>query len=423
MSRRRGVFAEIHHQNQVAARNHAQAARSAARAQAAAFRQAEQAQRQAQRAMQQAQRAAAADQKTADREAKRLHQEAMDAEAAARTAALADTYDEIDSMLAGSLAIDDYVDLEQLRVVAQHPPFPHSELEEPVPAPAPLAADPEPAFAPPVQPKGLAAAFGGKKRYADELSRAQAGFQVVHQAWREQVAALPERQLAQLQEHQQAEQERLARLAKARAAHQAECDELDAKAAASNAELDELIAGLASGDENAVQLYIEIVLSNCVYPDAFAVDHGFEFNADTRELTMTALVPPPDAVPTERGYRYNKAQDEITATQLPKAEQRARYNRAVHQVALRSLHEIFEADRQGWVQTISLTVACESIDPATGLPRQTPLVLVAADRPTFTEFALENVVPEATLLHVGAAVSKDPFTLKPVDTSQGVRGR
>jgi restriction system protein len=414
---RRGVFAEIHHQNQVAARKRAQAARSAARSQAAAYRQAEQAQRQAQRAMQQAQRAAAADQKAAEQEAKRLHQEAMEAEAAARTAALADTYDEIDSMLAASLAIDDHVDLEQLRVVAEHPPFPHPELEKP------LAADPEPVFTPPAPPRGIAAAFGGKKRYADELARAQADFQVTHQAWQEQVATLPERQLTQLQEHQQAEQERLERLAEARAAYQAVCDELDAKAAASNAELDELIGGLASGEEDAVQLYIEIVLSNCVYPDAFAVDHGFEFNAETRELTMTALVPPPDQVPTERAYRYNKAQDEITATQLPKAEQRARYNRAVHQVALRSLHEIFEADRQGWVQTISLTVACESIDPATGLPRQTPLVLVAVDRPTFTEFALENVVPEATLLHVGAALSKDPFTLKPVDTSPGVRGR
>jgi restriction system protein len=50
-----------------------------------------------------------------------------------------------------------------------------------------------------------------------------------------------------------------------------------------------------------------------------------------------------------------------------------------------------------------------------------PLVVVAADRETFNKFDLSNVVPKATLEHLGAALSKSPFDLTPADTSLGVR--
>jgi restriction system protein len=49
-----------------------------------------------------------------------------------------------------------------------------------------------------------------------------------------------------------------------------------------------------------------------------------------------------------------------------------------------------------------------------------PFVAVGAERGAFMEFDLAEVVPAATLAHLGAAVSKDPFNLVPADTT-GVR--
>jgi restriction system protein len=48
---------------------------------------------------------------------------------------------------------------------------------------------------------------------------------------------------------------------------------------------------------------------------------------------------------------------------------------------------------------------------------------VAADRETFATFDLAHVVPQATLTHLGAALSKSPFDLTPADSSAGVRVR
>ena len=92
----------------------------------------------------------------------------------------------------------------------------------------------------------------------------------------------------------------------------------------------------------------------------------------------------------------------------------------MHQIALRSLHEVFESDRRGLVSTITLEVGTNTIAPATGRETYIPFVSGAAERGAFLEFNLAAVIPGATLEHLGAAISKNPFDLVPADT-KGVR--
>jgi restriction system protein len=143
----------------------------------------------------------------------------------------------------------------------------------------------------------------------------------------------------------------------------------------------------------------------------------------TRELTLAVLIPEPSAVSAVKEYKYVKAKDEISPTALPAKAQKDRYASAVWQVAVRTLHEVFEADRAGKISSIALTVGVNRVSPATGQPETVPVVAVAADRETFSSFDLGNVVPHATLTHMGAALSKSPFDLTPADTSRGVRAR
>jgi len=165
------------------------------------------------------------------------------------------------------------------------------------------------------------------------------------------------------------------------------------------------------------------VLGNSVYPESFPIDHDFEFDAGLKELSLTVVVPPPAHLPAEKEFRYIKAKDQISPTILPKKDQKERYNNAVFQVALRSLHEIFEADRAGRIQTIAIRVCTVATDPATGVEKRSIFVAAAAEREKFMTFDLANVVPQATLEHLGALVSKNPFDLVEVEGSQGVRGR
>jgi len=420
---KRGFFAELQHQKQLAAKRDAQALREYARANAAARRQAEQARRRSERAAAQFARASAANQKAAEREAKRLHEEARLAEVASLNAELADISDEIELILWATLGVDDFVDLEALRVTPEHPPFAGSDLEIPTPTPAPISAPPEPVFVEQDAPKGLGGMFGGKKKHAEAVAAAREVFADAHQAWQAEAAGIPARQLRLMQHRDAAEHQRLAELEAARAAYDRECEAREAEAARANQSLDELIQGVRSGADAAIQEYVGIVLGNSVYPEVLSVEHDFDFDSELRELALTVLMSPPDCLPSEKGYRYVKAKDEIAATALPKKDLKARYAGAVYQVALRTLHEVFEADREGQINTIALAVAVDANDPATGLNKRTTLVAVAAERESFIAFDLSNIVPLATLQHLGASVSKSPYDLVGIDESQGVRGR
>lgn len=416
---RRGFFAELERQARLAARDRERAQAAAVRQHNAAVRQAEQAQRAADRARAQFARASEAERKRLEKEARAAHIAAREAEVAERNLALAQVHEEIDSLLSATLGVDDYVDLETLRMRAEHPPFDGADLEEPVPPPEPVRDPPEPVFSAPVPPSGLGGLFG-KKKHTEAVAAAEAEHEAAVGRWRAKLDELAKSRVDAAKWHAQAEADRLAKLEAERTRYAAECATRDQEAAERNAELDRLIANLGYGTVEAVQEYVSIVLSHSVYPDHFPVEHEFTFDPATAELRLRAFVPDPGDIPAVKAYKYVKASDEIAATPLPQRELKERYAGAVQNVALRSLHEVFEADRRGLIKTISLEVGTNTIDRATGKDVYVPLVAVGAERDTFVEFDLAAVVPMATLKHLGAAVSKDPYSLVPADTS-GVR--
>ncbi len=422
MAKRGGFFAEMERQAKLSAQRQQAAQRQSAQAHARAVREAEQAQRQSERAAAQAGRAAAADAKAAEREAKRLHVEAREAEVAVLNAELADQLEQIDGTLAATLDVDDFVDLESLRQVAVHPPFNPGEWATPFPAPAPIPAPPEPQWIPPPEPKGISSAFGGKKRFAEQLAQARTAFAAAHQAWQYEMSLLPGRGQAQQEEYQRAEANRVAGLQQMRDTYDTECQRRDAEAQEANAALDELINNLAYNVEEAVQEYVAIVLANSAYPECIPVEHDFTYDSQTRELTLGVSIPPPTAVPSTAAYKYVKAKDEITASPLTQAAMKQRYLNLVAQVSLRSLHEVFEADRAERIQTISLTITTEAMDPGLGQMTVVPLAAVATDRATFSAIELRNVEPLATMKHLKALVSKNPLALDPIDIAKSIRG-
>lgn len=68
----------------------------------------------------------------------------MEAEAEEKNLQLAEINADLESLLATTLEVDDYVNLESFRVVAEHPPFGGSRLEAAIRPPDPIPAPPEP---------------------------------------------------------------------------------------------------------------------------------------------------------------------------------------------------------------------------------------------------------------------------------------
>jgi restriction system protein len=341
----------------------------------------------------------------------------MQAEADQYNAELAIVYEDLDTLLTATLDVDDYVDLETLRQVVVHPQFDRADLEVPIAPPTPIPDPVQPSRHAVEAPKGL---FGRKRKLEEAQAKAEADFAQASAAWHKNLESLPARRAALAAEHSAAEAARETALLVERARYADECAQREKEASERNASVDEFIASLGYGTVEAVREYVGIVLANSVYPTHFEVEHDADFDPTTAELSLKVVVPGPDQVPTIKAHKYTRASDAITTVALSQKESKGRYANVVHQVALRTIHEVFEADRRNLIQAISLEVGTEARNPATGKQEFFPLVAVGASRDRFVEIDLSAVVPAATLEHLGAAVSKSPFDLVPANGS-GVR--
>ena len=189
---------------------------------------------------------------------------------------------------------------------------------------------------------------------------------------------------------------------------------LMARAEAHNRLIDDSWALFHSGNPAAVAEYFSLVLSESPYPDGFTNEHKIAFVPESKQLVVEYELPPIAVVPTTKSYRYVKARDAIDATARPATQVKGVYASVVAQMALRSLHELFQADRTEKLETIVFNGFVNSIDPATGKAISPHLVTVRVSRDTFRSLDLANVEPGACLKGLNAGVSKSPTELLPV---------
>ncbi|HEV8559505.1 MAG TPA: hypothetical protein VGR06_24450 [Actinophytocola sp.] len=422
MGRRRGFFAELQYQAAKAQKERVRQAATAERERLRLEKEMHRAQAAAVVARERMARANAQAAAQAEREAKRLHIEAQQTKVESLNADLREELAAIDSILESTLAVDDYVDLEKLRRVAEHPRFQSAHLTA-LPPPASIAAPPEPYFQPPAPPTGISALFA-KKKHAAATAAAEAQFDHAHAAWRAMVAEIPRRQLAAAEQHQVAEGERLRRLASDRRRYEAECEERQRVADAENARLDDLINRLAISEPEAIDEYVGIVFGNSIYPDVIAAnsDIDFSYSSDLRELSITLLFPPPEVIPTTKSFRYVRAGDEIAETKLTQKDFSTRYANLINNMTLRTVHEVWESDRTGKIDSISLVGGVNHVDPAVGKDVFVRLIALAVSREDFLQIDLTRITPFETLKHLCAVMSKAPHRLTPIDDKKGVRG-
>ncbi|MCJ0905596.1 hypothetical protein [Rhodococcus sp. ARC_M6] len=422
MAKRRGFFAEMQYQARLNEQRQRQQERASAQAHARAVREADRSRREWERARTADARHTAAMSAYNAKEQARLHHEARLAEVELLNAELAEKLESIDGILAATLDVDDYVDLELLRQKLEHPPFDRPDLTAVTPIQDLLPFPPEPVYIEPPAPVGLSSMLGGRKRHAAAIADAQTAHWQQRQGWEYAVAQRNEAQHRSEVAHRDMEARRMQNLVAAQATYEAECVHRRTEVFAANVRLEKLMMGLQDRKPDALEEYVSIVLGNSVYPDCFEVEHDFQFNGVERELTLMVIVPHPEALPSEKAFKYVKSSDTISSTQLPVKARKDRYAAAVSQVAIRTAHEIFEADRDAVVSTLSMTVGVSTVDSGTGLDTFVPLVQLATDRESFSCLDLSRVEARATLDHLRAGVSKNPYDLVPVGNAFGVRG-
>lgn len=346
----------------------------------------------------------------------RAHQSAAE-DAERRTIELNDTVESLQGILSHTLGVDDRIDFASLRITDQVPAF----AAPPLRIPAYVASD---AKAPPpplplmtridaeVRPMGFFERLFRSRRHAQDVERVTAAHAAdvrAHEAavvaYQTAVAAHRDnhaRKVAQLRtEHEAA----VARLA---TEHAAAVQAMEHKRAQRDAEVDELERSYGAGEPSSVELYNTMVLERSDYPAGFPQQFRIAYQPDSKQLVIDYELPTLEVVPTVAEYRYVKARKAVDEKDRKPAEIKSIYREVVAQTALRTLHEVFEADQGGHLDTVVFSGYVNRIDESTGQDVRPYLVSVRTTKQTFLGLNLARIEPQLCLKNLGAQVSPSP---------------
>ncbi len=296
----------------------------------------------------------------------------------------------LERLLRDALAVDTNINVQALKQTPNLPPFNPGSLAQAEPPPQPHM------YMPPA-PTGFQKHFKRtKENYAQEVAKAQ-------EAYREHVAAHAARELAR----QQA-------LAQLRGQFERHVAEEQQRITLQHAEIDRFQQDVLAGSPQAIVEYFMMVLAASSYPRDFPQHAKLAYVPESRQLVVEYDLPPFEIVPEVSSYRYVKARDSVTETTRPVAQRKALYASVIAQVTLRTLYELFKADRMQHLDMIVFNGYVDSIDKGTGRSIRSCLVTVRTSRDVFTTLNLSQVDPQACLAVLNASVSKNPAELAPV---------
>lgn len=344
----------------------------------------------AQRERERAERAFQRAQRAAEKERARRYFGSQITDAAERTAEVGQEVAQLQGLLADALRAPHSIDLETLKETPKLPPFDPGGLDV--------------AELPPMIEPYLPAPMSWLGQFFKRTRHRHA----------EQTAKARDRYNADLEVHRQREAARLAELAEAQRKHEKMITKATAATAAQHAQVDQLRDDLTRGLREAVVQYFELVLDRSAYPDGFPQTAKLAYVPESKQLVVEYDLPPFEIVPEATGFKYVKAKDAIVPTARPVTHRRQLYSSVVAQTALRTLHELFDADHSGVLDSIVFNGHVDTIDKGTGHPVRPCLVTVRTTRDTFTALSLQNVDPIACLKTLNASVSKSPAELAPV---------
>lgn len=308
----------------------------------------------------------------------------------------------LQSILLHTLAVDDSIDFDSLRIKDNFQPLQMpKELRTPTPEPQRhYFSRKTPVKSVSFFEKLFHGENGKNNRIiAQQESDAQiseATFQKAHSSW------------------QKNEKERIAKAERFQAEYEEAKRNFIAKMTQRNADVDELEKSYKEGDSEAIVTYNVMVLERSEYPEDFPQEFRLAYTPESKELIIDYELPTIEVIPTELEYKFVKTKDEIQSKPRKLAEIKSIYQDIVASVCLRTIHEVLEADQQNHLSVVTFNGFVQTVDRTTGRDIRPYLTSVRVTKDRFLEIDLSRIDKKACLRNLGAQVSPQPDECVPV---------
>jgi len=300
---------------------------------------------------------------------------------------------ELQSLLDQSIKLNDTEIFESLRIRDEFPPFnPPQYLTTPNPIPQ------KETFFSSCKPLGFWGRIipGSKNRYKCKLLRAE----------------LESKEA--LQNYKKLESERNFKLQKLKEDYEKEKQAFYFKKERTNAEIDDFESYYQKGDHKAIIAYNSIILQRSPYPKEFPKRFQLTYSPNSKELIIDYELPPPEIIPLTSEYRYVKSRHMIVEKKRKISDIKATYLNIIYSMAIRTIYEVFEADRLHHLQAVLFNGYAKKAEPNTDQATYNYLISLCLTKEIFAKINFDQIKKNIDLIALDARVSPNPIKLIPI---------
>jgi len=349
-----------------------------------------------------------------DKESRKREQESNKDIASSRTEEALGEINRLGNILKQTLEVDDAINWDNLKDMSEFPEPKPTRAKTPVKSQA---------QAKPKEPKSSDNAYQPRFGFMDKLissrkdkliAEHKARFEADYKSWQEDVRTIGQNEIV-------AEKTFQAAIESSKQKYESDLQTWESRKAefieqqnASNEAIEKQRASYLAGTSDAIIDYCDMVLSESDYPDLFPKEFDIDYNDETKVLIADYAMPAPEDIPTLKGIKYVASKNDFEEQHITQAQLFRIYDNLLYQIALRTIHEIFESDVIEAITTVVFNGIVTSIDRSTGKQATACILSVQAQREEFTSINLANVEPKACFKALKGVGSSKLHGLAPV---------
>ena len=165
--------------------------------------------------------------------------------------------------------------------------------------------------------------------------------------------------------------------------------------AAINERIEDLKARYEASEPVAVTSVAELILNKSIYPDWVTRDFSTLYISETKILILDYTLPDMEVLPSVSKATYIASRAEMRTTYLSNSERENLYDVVLYQIALRSIHELFDGDAIGAIDAVVFNGWLTWVNKGTGVEETGCLLSLQASRNEMSKIDLAKVDPKA----------------------------
>ncbi len=170
-------------------------------------------------------------------------------------------------------------------------------------------------------------------------------------------------------------------------------------------------------DKESVEQILSDFLMNSPYPLLFKKEFSLEYNPENKILIIDYKLPNKDNISNLHSIEYSVRKEKFDKIYLRDKTFEEMYDNMLYQIILRTIYEIFQSDKNNFINIVVFNGCLDYIEKSTGEEKSAFIMSMQANKEEFLSVNFQNVDPKAcfkSFKGIGNSALHEVTPIKPI---------